>query len=232
VSVELRIVDDPMAACAAELKAALGRGGPIVLTGGSTVAAYKLAAEQPADWSGAQLWFGDERCVPVSDQRSNYGAVAAALLGPLAASGVAIDYCERMLGEEGFADGAAAYEHALHERGVAESGFELLLLGLGPDTHIASMFPGQASLDERTRLVVGVPEAGHDPFVPRITLTFPALALARKIVVMAAGAAKADAVSAAFAPDAPVTREVPASLLSEYCDNLLVLLDDDGAARL
>jgi 6-phosphogluconolactonase len=120
----------------------------------------------------------------------------------------------------------------LHERGVVESGFGLLLLGLGPDTHIASMFPGQASLDQRTRLVVGVPEAGHDPFVPRITLTYPGLALARKVVVMAAGAAKADAVAAAFAQDAPATREVPASLLSEYCDNVLVLLDEEGASRL
>jgi len=221
MSVEVKIVDDPMAACAAEISAAFQAGGPVVLTGGSTVSAY----QHVSDWSGQQLWFSDERCVPVNDARSNYGSVVAAL-------GPRLDEadCERIAGELTPTDAAARYEQALLSRAL--SGFELFIVGLGPDAHICSMFPGQASLDERSRLVVGVPEAGLEPFVPRVTLTFPAIALTRKLIVMAAGAAKADALSAAFAEDAPVTREVPASLLSEYCDNILVLTDDDGAARL
>jgi 6-phosphogluconolactonase len=221
MSVEVRIVDDPMAACAAELATALQAGGPVVLTGGSTAASYQSVS----DWSGQQLWFSDERCVPASDARSNYGAVLAALGSRLDEAD-----CERIFGELGPEQAATRYEEALSSR--AQSGFELFLIGLGPDAHICSMFPGQASLDERSRLVVGVPEAGLEPFVSRVTLTFPAIALARKVVVMAAGAAKADALSAAFAEDAPVTREVPASLLSEYCDNILVLTDDAGAVRL
>ncbi len=229
MSLELRIVDDVMAAVATELAAALPNG-PVVLTGGSTVNAY--AAVPAETWTGARLWFSDERCVPVSDERSNFGAIAAAVLDPVASANVAITYCERMRGEEGPEAGATAYEQVLREHGVPEQGFELLILGLGPDSHIASMFPGQDSLDERKRLVVGVAEAGHEPFVPRITLTFPALSLARRVLVVAAGSGKADAVSTAFAEDAPVSREVPASLLAEYCQSVTVLVDDDSAARL
>jgi 6-phosphogluconolactonase len=236
MGVELRVVDDVMQTVAQELTDALRRGGPIVLTGGSTVSAYgAAAAADPAGWTGAQLWFTDERCVPVDDSRSNYGSVQSSLLVGLQNAGIEIGYCERMLGEEGPQPGADAYVRSLAERGITGDGglgFELLILGLGPDAHIASMFPGQASLDEDSSLVTGVPEAGHEPFVPRITLTFPALALARHVLVVAAGSGKADAVSAAFAEDAPVSREVPASLLSEWCENVLVLVDDESAARL
>jgi 6-phosphogluconolactonase len=231
MSVELRVVADPTAACVDELHGALSSDLPLVLTGGSTVKVYKsAAATDPARWSGAGLWFTDERCVPVSDARSNYGAVSAALLAPLRAQDVEVEYCERMRGEEDRDAAATAYEARLRERGV--SAFGLVLLGLGPDGHICSMFPGQPAVDERQRLVVGVPEAGLEPFVPRISLTFPALAMARRVVVMAAGAGKADAVAAAFAPDAPASREVPASLLREFCDAVVVILDGASAVRL
>jgi 6-phosphogluconolactonase len=237
MSVELRIVDDVLAAVADELLGALPAGRPIVLTGGSTVNAYgAAAAANPTAWSGAQLWFGDERCVPVSDPNSNFGAVRQALLDPLQDAGVELGYCKRIAGELGFIAGADAYEEELHAEGLSGPGatgfFELLLLGLGPDGHVASMFPGQASLDERSRLVVGVPEAGHEPFVPRISMTFPALSAATRVLVVAGGAGKADAVAHAFSEDAPASRDVPASLLAEYCEQVTVLLDDDSAARL
>jgi 6-phosphogluconolactonase len=119
------------------------------------------------------------------------------------------------------------FEHEIHVRG-----FELFVIGLGPDGHICSMFPGQESLDERLRLCVGVPVAGLEPKVPRVTLTFPAIALARNVVVMAAGAGKADALAASFAEDAPVSKDTPGSLLSEFAANITVLTDEDGAARL
>jgi 6-phosphogluconolactonase len=224
VSVEIRIVDDPLAECAALLTPALA-AGPVVLTGGSTTKAY--TAMDPAAWAGAQLWFSDERCVPVSDERSNYGGLRAAVGAPLAAADV-----EWIDGTAGPDAGAVTYEAVMRERGVVESGFELFLVGLGPDAHICSMFPDQESLSERTRLTLGVPVAGLDPRVPRVTLTFPALALARHVVVMAAGAGKADALSAAFAEDAPVSRDVPASLLPEFCERITVLTDLEGAARL
>ena len=77
-----------------------------------------------------------------------------------------------------------------------------MLLGIGPDGHTLSLFPDQDTLNERSRLVIGVPEAGHEPFVPRISMTFAAVGLARHVVVLASGRSKADAIAAAFGPSA------------------------------
>src|SRR4029077_7997425 len=112
-------------------------------------------------------------------------------------------------GELGPFDGAEDYEREL--RSAGPPAFDLLLLGLGPDGHTASLFPDQASLSERESLVVGVPEAGLEPFVPRISLTLTGLALARRILFLVAGSSKAEAVAAAFGPDAKPNPHVPAS---------------------
>jgi 6-phosphogluconolactonase len=156
--------------------------------------------------------------------------VKAAMLDPVAAAGAQIDFCHRMEGELGCDEAAAKYERALAAEGADR--FALIVLGVGSDGHIASMFPGQPSLSERERLAVGVPTAGLEPFVPRVTLTFPALARAERVVVLATGGGKAEAISAAFAPDATPTPEVPASLLAEHVRALTVLLDADAADRL
>jgi 6-phosphogluconolactonase len=228
---DLRIVDDPALACAEELIAAARTGGHVVLTGGSTPRrAYELAAAHPEAFAGAKLWFGDERCVPPDDERSNYRMAKEALLDPIAAAGVEIALCRRIEGERGPDEGAAEYERALAEHGALP--FTLVLLGLGSDGHTASMFPGQSSLDERSRLVVGVPEAGLEPFVPRVTLTFPCIAQAHRVLVLATGEGKADAVARAFAADATPSRDTPASLLAEHVESLTVLLDADAASRL
>ncbi len=105
------------------------------------------------------------------------------------------------------------------------------MLGLGPDGHTASLFPNQASLDERRRLVVGVPEAGLEPFVPRVTLTIAALTAAKQIVFLAEGDSKADAIAAAFGPNAKPDPSVPASLLVEDAKELIVLMDRAAAAK-
>jgi 6-phosphogluconolactonase len=229
---ELRVVDDPARECADAILETARAGGDIVLTGGSTPKhAYELAAAEPAAFGHATLWFGDERCVPPDDERSNYRMVKAALLDPLAAAGVDPE-CHRMAGEGGPEVAALNYARVLEE--AAPPAFHLLLLGVGPDGHIASMFPGQDSLAERHRLVVGVPEAGLEPFVPRVTLTFPALARAERVLVLVTGEAKAEAVARAFGPDAAPTPEVPASLLAGVVapGALTVLLDAAAAARL
>ncbi len=93
------------------------------------------------------------------------------------------------------------------------------------------MFPDQKSLSERSRLVAGVPEAGLEPFVPRISMTFPALALAKRIVFLVSGASKADAVAKAFGPEARPDPHVPASLLPSLHDDVTVLLDSAAAGR-
>ena len=107
-----------------------------------------------------------------------------------------------------------------------------MLVGLGPDAHICSMFPGQESLSERERLVVGVPVSGMEPFVPRVTMTFPAISRARLVLLLAKGTGKADAIARGFADDARPSLDAPVSLIAEHADNIRVLLDSDAASRL
>lgn len=231
---EIEVLDDPARACAAMLLSAVLHGGDVVLTGGSTPRrAYEEVASAIREvggggLGGATLWFGDERCVPPDDERSNYRLVKQSLLDPLAE--LAAPSVMRIHGELGPEKGAEAYERDLQEAGEPE--FDLLLLGLGPDGHCASLFPGQPTLAERARLVVGVEKAGLDPFVPRVSLTLPALATARQTVFLVTGEAKADAVAAAFGRDATPDPHVPASMLVPLANELKVLVDPAAAARL
>jgi 6-phosphogluconolactonase len=237
MSVDIRVVDDPVQECVQALVRSAAAGEHVVLAGGSTPkAAYeRAAAEHARAFAGARLWFGDERCVPPDDDRSNYKMVVETLLEPLAAADVHPEFCHRMVGELGFAGGAVGYEEELRSIGFGISPdvrFGLVLLGLGPDGHTLSLFPEQATLLEQTLLVVGVPSAGHEPFVPRISLSFPALRLADEVMLLTTGAEKAEAVSAAFADEASPSALTPASMLAEYCRSLTVVLDEDAAARL
>jgi 6-phosphogluconolactonase len=236
MSIEIQVVDDPAQVCAEALTAAVATGEHVVLTGGSSPKrAYELAATQnPQAWQGAKLWFTDDRCVEPDDDRSNFKMVRESLLTPLEGMGVEVEFCRRILGERGYEDGALEYERELEHVGGGPGAirFELVLLGVGPDGHICSMFPGQESLQERARFVVGVPDAGLEPFVPRVTLTFVALSHAKRVMILATGDSKADAIAAAFADDAPRTPEVPASLLPEHVEDIVVILDDQAASRL
>jgi len=233
VSVEFDVVDDPARACSAILLGAVMAGGHVMLTGGSTPrTAYqelaKAVREMGIDTGDTVFWFGDERCVPPDDDRSNYKLAKEALFDPLA--DVASLNVKRMPGELGHAEGAEAYERELEAAGRPT--FELILLGLGPDGHMASLFPDQPTVHERSRLVVGVPEAGLEPFVPRISLTLPGLARTRQIVFLAEGEKKADAVLAAFGPEAQPGPHVPASLVPTVVNDVQVILDPAAAARL
>jgi 6-phosphogluconolactonase len=223
MSARFEISEDPAAACAKLLVEIAAQGGQIVLTGGSTPkAAYEQAANQPEAWEQATIWFGDERCVPPTDERSNYRMADEALLSRVSPRSV-----HRIQGELGHTEAADAYEQELRAAGPPE--FDLMLLGLGPDGHLASLFPGQETLSERQRLAVGVPEAGLEPFVPRVSLTLPALASAKRIVFLVSGESKADAVAAAFGPDAEPDPKVPASLLPPLTEEITVLLDEAAA---
>lgn len=223
--VELQIFDDPATACAELIAATARDGGHIVMAGGSTPrAAYETAAGSGVDWSHATLWFGDERCVPPADELSNYGMVKESLLDRLSGAQPAI---HRMEGELGPDAAAEAYERDLVSAGPPE--FDLLVLGLGPDGHIASLFPDQSSLSERERLVLGVHEARHEPFVPRVTMTFPLLGRAKRVVFLVSGQSKAGAVAAAFGPDAKPDPHVPASMLPPFASEISVLLDPAAA---
>ena len=170
----------------------------MVVTGGSTPrAAYERAAALLDDWSAVELWFGDERCVPPDHEHSNYGMVKAALLDRIEGRAPGV---HRMQGELGPGEGAARYEEEIAAAGFGEAlpAFDLMLLGLGPDAHVCSLFPGDAALGERERRVVGVETPGMAPLVSRITLTLPVVNAARRIVVLVTGEDKAEAVRRAF----------------------------------
>jgi 6-phosphogluconolactonase len=233
MSVDIQVVEDPARACAAMLVGPSVAGGDVVLTGGSTPReAYGELAQAikalELDTRNTTFWFGDERCVAPDDERSNYGMVRTAMLEPLADA--APGDVRRIRGELGPGEAADDYERSLREAGPPR--FDLLMLGIGPDGHTASMFPGQESVSERSRLVVGVQEAGLAPYVPRVTMTFTCLALAEHVLVLAAGSSKAQAVAAAFGPDATPTAHVPSSIIPSVCERVTVLLDPAAAGRL
>jgi 6-phosphogluconolactonase len=198
-------------------------GGSIVLTGGSTPrVAYELAAELVPDWSGVELWWGDERCVPPDDERSNFGMANDALLERLEHAPTAV---HRMQGELGRGAGADEYERELAGVGT----FDLVLLGLGPDGHVASLFPGRPTLDETARAAIGA-EAGFEPFVDRITLTLPRLCRTRELLFLVAGDRKADAVARALSGGP--SRETPGSLARAAQGPTRAVLDRAAAAKL
>jgi 6-phosphogluconolactonase len=219
------VVTDDAESAAADVAAllvdAVHAGGEIALTGGSTPGrAYELAADLESDWSRAGVWWGDERCVPPDDERSNFGLAKRTLLDRLEAQPRRV---VRIRGEDEPAAAAAAYEQEL--RGTR---FDLLLLGLGSDGHIASLFPNAPGLDERERLAIPA-EPKLEPFVERVTLTPPPLRAARLIVFLVTGESKAEAVARALGPPDPA---VPGSLIRADDGETRAVLDRAAAARL
>jgi 6-phosphogluconolactonase len=229
MNAHIEVLEDPAAACAALLLDTVRPGAQLVLTGGSTPrAAYARAAAAGADWSATTLWFGDERCVPPDDERSNFGMVAAELLGAL--DPAQAPSVHRMRGELGPEAGATEYERLLRAEGVER--FDLVLLGLGPDGHTASLFPDAPELDERERMVIGVQRAGLEPFVPRVSMAVPTLQRTPSIVFLVAGEEKAAAVAAAFGADSRPDPHVPASVVAAGAERVTVLADPAAAASL
>jgi 6-phosphogluconolactonase len=211
---DLHIVDDPAARVGELLAEQARRGGSIVLTGGSSPgSAYEHAAKLEPDWSRVTLWWGDERCVPPDDERSNFRLAKETLLDRLAAPPPAM---HRIRGEAPPAEAAAELDAAL--TGVT---LDLLLLGLGPDGHMASLFPGSPQLRVVDRRATDGP-AGLEPWVHRVTMTVPTIQSARRVVFLVTGAAKAEAVARAFGGE--IAPEVPASL-ARLAPSVEVFLD-------
>ncbi|MFL5959475.1 MAG: 6-phosphogluconolactonase [Gaiellaceae bacterium] len=224
--VDITVVDDAEEAAriVAERLAEQARaGGSVVLTGGSTPRrAYEVAAELEPDWSRVDLWWGDERCVSPDDERSNFGMAKEALLDRLERQPAAV---HRMRGELGRDEGSAAYDAEIGARGA----WDLLLLGLGPDGHVASLFPSFPTLDVDDRNAIGS-EAGHEPFVDRITLTIPRLRESRELLFLVAGEDKADAVARSLAGEP--SPEMPGSLVRAAEGTTRAVLDRAAAAKL
>lgn len=215
---DFRISDDPAGAAVELLETASGH---ICITGGSTPKrAYERLATQRADWSGVDFWFTDERCVPPDYEHSNFRMANEALLSR--ADGATV---HRMKGELGPTEGAADHDREYQAAGAPA--FDLILLGMGPDAHICSLFPGDDALAERERAVVGVKMPGMAPLVSRITFTLPVVNASRRIVFLVTGEDKAEAVARAFSG-----RRDPMAPASLVEGEVTVLLDDEAARRL
>ena len=171
--------------------------GSVCLSGGSTPKRmYSLLASpeyvRRVAWDRIHWWWGDERFVPASDANSNermvrdtmfdHVAVAAGLVHPFGTVGTGLE------------EAAASYGRALRAfaAGPREGRalFDLVLLGIGDDGHTASLFPGKPAVEEAHHWAMPVPEAGLAPFVPRLTLTLPALANSSGVLFLAVGKGK------------------------------------------
>lgn len=202
----------------------------LALSGGTTPGrTYELLGGKPEEMGGVQMWFADERCVPPDDEESNYRLVAQTLLTP---AGIEPERVHRMEGEAGPHEGARRYaeELARHVPRADTSPpavpvLDLIVLGIGPDGHVASLFPGAATLDAgEDAICLGVEDSPKPP-PERITLSLAVLRAARECLLLATGASKADAVSAMLGEP---SRHVPASLLRR--ERLTMIVDDAAAA--
>jgi 6-phosphogluconolactonase len=191
----------------------------LALSGGRTPEpAYRqLASASSIDWNRVEVFFSDERGVAPDHPDSNYRMVHLALLALVP---IPADQVHRMEAERADRD-AAARDYAR----LLPGQLDVLLLGIGPDGHTASLFPGSAALDERQRLVL--PVIGAKPPAERMTITPPVIEAARKVVVIVSGGDKAAMVARAIeGPLAP--QAVPAQLARRGT----WFLDQAAAARL
>ncbi len=203
----------------------------VALAGGSTPkAAYELLAVPPlrdrVDWHAVRFFFGDERCVPPDDDASNDKMATEAFGSVMTDSGAAVF---RMHGEDEPQAAARAYAEVLREELGSEPKFDLVLLGMGPDGHTASLFPGDDPRTDDSMLV-------RAPYVSRLgayrlTLTPRALCGGSGIIVAISGAAKADILATII--EGPTDQErYPVEVLRSCSGQLTWLVDQAAAAKL
>jgi 6-phosphogluconolactonase len=204
----------------------------LALSGGTTPGrTYELlAGDLPRqagleDWQNIEIWFADERCVGKDDPESNYKLAFETLLGP---AGISLEQVHRMEGELGPERGATRYEQALLDQVAERDGvlpvFDVIVLGIGPDGHVASLFPGAPTLDAGEQAVCLAVHDSPKPPPDRITLSLAVLRAARRCLLLATSASKTDAVAAMLGEP---TEHVPASLLAK--NKLSVILGDAAA---
>ena len=234
--VEIFPDDRALAAALAQAMAVLGaeavttRGRfRLAIPGGSVVSLLgRGLAGMPVDAARWEIFWTDERCVPSTDPQGNFRLAQTELLPRL---NVSASQIHPAAGDAGPEAAARAYTAELEKVfGVgAPPRFDLILLGLGEDGHVASLFPGNPALQEKQRWVAPVRHAPKPP-PERITLTLPILNRARHMIVAAMGTGKAGAVARIFSPDpVPV---LPAQLLNPGEGELHWLFDRAAAAKL
>jgi 6-phosphogluconolactonase len=216
-------------------RTAIGAQGrfAVALAGGSTPRAlYSLLAKDYADfaWSRTFLFFGDERHVPPDDPDSNYRMVQEALLAKISIP--TANVCRVRAENPDAAAAALEYEEQLHRFFELDAGefprFDLILLGLGPDGHTASLFPESEGLTEQSRLVIANRIEKFNAY--RITFTFPVLNHASELMFLVSGADKAEIVRQVL--EHKHTPPFPAQQVQPTDGKLLWMLDEAAAANL
>ncbi|THD50257.1 MAG: 6-phosphogluconolactonase [Bradyrhizobium sp.] len=208
-------VADPAALAAAAAERLLARIGAnrgraaICLTGGSSPKQlYRLLATDSyrsrIPWDRVHWFIGDERFVAPNDPLNNMGVARDIFLDSHAPAANIHPIPTDTAGPE---ESAHRYEHELQafygarELEPARPLFDVVLMGVGPDGHTASLFPDYPAVEETTRWVVGVPKAHVEPFVPRVTLTLPALGSCREMLFEVAGSEKRTILTRLFADE-------------------------------
>ncbi|MGC9454547.1 MAG: 6-phosphogluconolactonase [Phycisphaerae bacterium] len=188
------------------------------------------ATSGEVNWSAVEVFFGDERDVPHDHVESNYGKVQRTLLDHLP---IPPNNVHPMRGDATDLHAAAAeYEQTIRERIAGEDGMprmDFILLGMGADGHVASLFPDTDAVKEHKRLVTAcyVPRLGRN----RMTLTFPLINAARNVALLVTGEDKADTVAALLDENSPRRKDLPAAQLNPT-NGRLIMVFDSAAARL
>jgi 6-phosphogluconolactonase len=200
----------------------------VSLAGGTTPkAAYALLAQGPRanaiDWNAVNIYFGDERCVPPDHEQSNYKMANGAFIRALA---IPDAHVHRMHGEDDPANAARAYRDDVIASLGAQPRFDLVMLGMGPDGHTASLFPGSDPLTDNDALVRAVYSQSQSQW--RITLTPALLNAARAVVFAVEGSGKtATLAKVREGPYDPIT--YPSQIIAPT-DGTLTWLADKAAA--
>jgi len=209
---------------------AAGHVPDIGLTGGSIADAVhrevaRMAAASGVDWGAVRFWFGDERFVDSDSPDRNAGQARAAFLDEVGATRVhEVPAADQVPDAE---SAASAYSSTVRAEGG--DGFDVLMLGVGPDGHVASLFPGHPGLDVTGAIAAAVHDSPKPP-PDRVTLTFEALDRAQAVWFLVSGEAKADAVARALADDGTIT-ETPARGVKGIAETTW-FLDHPAAGRL
>jgi 6-phosphogluconolactonase len=211
----------------AEAERATDRRGffAVALPGGSVaVHGFSALAALPLHWDQVHFFWVDERAVPPSDPESNYGVAHTEWLEP---ARVPMQSIHRMSADgPDLASAAVAYGEDLTRVLGHPARLDFVLLGVGPDGHVASLFPGHSALSDERRMVVPVVDAPKPP-ARRLTLTLPVLAGAERVVVMAMGESKAGAMQESIErPDSLL----PVALMLQRAKRSLVLVDEPAAS--